>query len=117
MEHYDWVGFYLAEGRELVLGPFVGAPTEHVRIPFGCGVCGQVAESGETLVVPNVAAEANYLSCGSAVQSEIVIPIHADGEFVAQLDIDSYTRDPFSQGEVIFLQRLCTRLAQLWSET
>ena len=63
VEHYDWVGFYLAEGRELVLGPFVGAPTEHIRIPFGCGVCGQVAESGETLVVPNVAAEANYLSC------------------------------------------------------
>ncbi len=60
VEHYDWVGFYLAEGRELVLGPFVGAPTEHVRIPFGCGVCGQVAESGETLVVPDVAAEANY---------------------------------------------------------
>jgi GAF domain-containing protein len=117
VEHYDWVGFYLAEGRELVLGPFVGAPTEHVRIPFGCGVCGQVAESGETLVVPDVAAEANYLSCGSAVQSEIVIPIHADGEFVAQLDIDSHTRDPFSQGEVVFLQRLCTRLAQLWSET
>ncbi|RZD32834.1 MAG: histidine kinase [Methanobacteriota archaeon] len=82
VEHYDWVGFYLAEGRELVLGPFVGAPTEHVRIPFGCGVCGQVAESGETLVVPDVATEANYLSCGSTVQSEVVIPIHADGEFV-----------------------------------
>jgi len=51
------------------------------------------------------------------VQSEVVIPIHADGEFVAQLDIDSHTRDPFSRGEVEFLQRLCARLAQLWSET
>ena len=51
------------------------------------------------------------------MQSEIVIPIHADGEFVAQLDIDSHTRDPFAQGEVVFLQRLCTRLAQLWNET
>ena len=116
MEHYDWVGFYLAEGRELVLGPFVGAPTEHVRIAFGHGVCGQVAESGETLVVPDVAAEANYLSCGSAVRSEVVVPIFADGEFVAQLDIDSHTRDPFSQGEVEFLQRLSARLALLWTE-
>ncbi|MDP6363354.1 MAG: GAF domain-containing protein [Candidatus Poseidoniia archaeon] len=117
VEHYDWIGFYLVDGRELVLGPYVGAPTEHVRIPFGRGVCGQVAESGETLVVPDVAAEANYLSCGSAVRSEVVIPIHADGMVVAQLDIDSHTRDPFSRAEVEFLQRLCVRLARLWSET
>nr|AIF17290.1 GAF domain-containing protein [uncultured marine group II/III euryarchaeote KM3_76_H07] len=88
-----------------------------MRIAFGRGICGQVAESGQSMVVPDVAAQANYLSCGSAVRSEVVIPIHADGEFVAQLDIDSHTRDPFSPGEVEFLQRLCARLASLWSET
>ena len=115
--HYDWVGFYLADGRELVLGPFVGEPTEHVRIAFGRGICGQVAESGETKVVADVTAEANYLSCSSAVQSEVVVPIHAGGEFVAQLDIDSHARDPFAPDEVEFLQRLCARLARLWSET
>ena len=87
---YDWVGFYLADGTkpELVLGPYVGAVTDHTRIPFGRGICGQVAESRATMVVPDVAAVANYLSCSLDVKSEIVVPILVDGRFVAQLDIE-----------------------------
>jgi GAF domain-containing protein len=83
ISHYDWVGFYLTEEsgkNELVLGPFVGKPTEHVRIPFGKGICGQAAERKVTFVVQDVSKEDNYLSCSPDVRSEIVVPILKDGE-------------------------------------
>jgi len=74
--HYDWVRFYVvAESkRDLVLGPFAGEPTEHVRIPFGKGMCGQTAEREETFIVQDVSQETGYLSCSLKVQSEIVVP-------------------------------------------
>jgi L-methionine (R)-S-oxide reductase len=110
---YDWVGFYLAEGekQELVLGPYVGARTEHTRIPFGKGICGQVALSKETLVVPDVAAEDNYLSCSTDVKSEIVIPIVVGDRFVAQIDIDSHSLGRFGTSDRSLLQKLALALA------
>jgi len=116
--HYDWVGFYLTDPnaeRELVLGPFAGAPTEHVRIPFGHGICGQAAERKQTFIVPNVAAETNYLSCSPTVKSEIVLPILKAGEVMGELDIDSHTIDAFSEEDRAFLLKVCyavTRLLQ-----
>lgn len=94
----DWVGFYIADPaqRLLVLGPFVGEPTEHVRIPYGRGVCGQAAESGRTLVVQDVSGEGNYLSCSARVKAEIVVPIFRGDRFVAELDIDSHTAAPWT---------------------
>ena len=89
---FNWVGFYVADEsgkEELVLGPFVGASTDHTRIPFGRGICGQVAVSHETFVSQDVHSEDNYLACSMDVQSEIVVPIMKNNEFVAQLDIDS----------------------------
>src|SRR5690606_15079806 len=92
---FNWVGCYVADPsgkEELVLGPFVGASTDHTRIPFGKGICGQVALSHQTFVAQDVAAEENYLSCSIGVQSEIVVPIMKGDVFVAQLDIDSHTK-------------------------
>ncbi|HKK12696.1 MAG TPA: hypothetical protein VJ945_07675, partial [Flavobacteriaceae bacterium] len=75
--HYNWVGFYFKNGNknELKLGPYVGAPTEHTTIPFGKGICGQVALSNQNFVVPDVSAQDNYIACSITVKAEIVIPI------------------------------------------
>lgn len=95
--HYDWVGYYLAVPAErlLVLGPFEGAPTEHLRIGYGTGICGQAAERGEPFVVDDVRAETNYLACSIETKAEIVLPVYHEGRFVGELDIDSHTRAPF----------------------
>ena len=99
VEHYDWVGFYLAvaEDRLLVLGPFEGAPTEHTRIAYGTGICGQAAERGEWFVVSDVTAESNYLACSLETRAEVVVPVYHEGTFVGELDIDSHTANPFSE--------------------
>ncbi len=112
--HYNWVGIYLVESPGwLVLGPYDGAPTGHVRIPFGQGICGQVAASGETLVVPDVSTESNYLSCNVAVRSEIVVPLLLDGTVLGELDIDSHRLAPFTPADRTFLEAVCARVAQL----
>ncbi|MGE5448360.1 MAG: GAF domain-containing protein [Bacteroidales bacterium] len=111
--HYDWVGFYLLDPakNELVLGPFVGKPTPHTHIAVGKGICGQVAESGETMVVQDVTQVDNYISCGLEVQSEIVVPVLKDGKFVAELDIDSHSPAPFTDEDSKFLGSLCSLLS------
>ncbi len=110
VSYYDWVGFYLVDDvkkDELVLGPFSGAPTDHTRIPFGKGICGQAASSGRTFLVPDVSKENNYLSCSSSVLSEIVVPILRKGEILGELDIDSHEISPFSPQDQEFLERIC----------
>ncbi|MFV0365459.1 MAG: GAF domain-containing protein [Mangrovibacterium sp.] len=109
--HYDWVGFYILENGELVLGNFVGKPTQHTHIDIGKGVCGQVAASKTTMVVQDVTQMDNYISCGLDVQSEIVVPIVKDGEFVAELDIDSHSPAPFTDEDKYFLEAACQLLA------
>jgi L-methionine (R)-S-oxide reductase len=106
---YDWVGFYLVDQkrkRELVLGPFVGESTEHMRIPFGSGICGQAADTEKTFIVQDVTKEDNYLACSPKVRSEIVIPIFRNGELVGELDIDSHTPSAFSERDDGFLTRV-----------
>ncbi len=113
--YYDWVGFYLLDPHKercLVLGPFVGDPTEHVNIQFGEGICGQSAETKQIYVVPNVCEVTNYLSCSPTVQSEIVVPIMLDDDFLGELDIDSHLIDPFSQEDEDFLQAVADMLAE-----
>ena len=113
--HYDWVGYYLAvpEDHLLVLGPFSGQPTEHTKIPYGTGICGQAAERRDTFVVPDVTAETNYLACSVKTKAEIVLPVFDHGEFVGELDIDSHTRDPFSREDDRLLQSVVKRTASL----
>jgi len=114
--HYAWAGFYVADEGERVLrlGPFAGAATEHVVIPYGRGICGQVAVAPRTFVVPDVALEDNYLSCSLEVRSEIVVPVMVGGRFVAQLDIDSHQVDPFTGVDRRFLEALCAEVAACW---
>ena len=111
--HYDWVGFYLPDpdGRTLVLGPFNGKPTVHTHIPIGKGVCGQVAESKQTMIVQDVTQQDNYIACSLDVQSEIVVPILKDGNFVAEIDIDSHAYAPFSSDDEEFLGAISRELA------
>lgn len=97
---YHWVGYYLVDAdadSQLILGPFSGKPTEHTRIDFGEGICGQAASSMEVFVVDDVNAESNYLSCSPDVRSEFVAPVINRGRFVGELDLDSHTTAAFSQ--------------------
>ena len=113
--YYDWVGFYLVEGeKELVLGPFAGEPTEHVRIAFGIGICGQAAQRKETFLIQDVSCETNYLSCSPKVKAEIVVPIFKNGRVVGELDIDSHQLSPFSDEDRDFLEQICRRLSGLF---
>lgn len=111
--HYDWVGFYLvAPGAEmLVLGPYQGASTDHVRIPWGGGVCGQAAERDETIIVPDVRQEGNYLACSIHVRSEIVVPVRSGGTVIAEIDIDSHTPAAFTEEDRLFLEALAPHTA------
>ncbi len=107
VDHYDWVGFYLKKGdSSLVLGPFRGEPTEHTEIDYGQGICGQVAESKENFLIQDVSAEDNYLACSPEVDSEIVIPVFADGEFLGEIDIDSHELSPFGEEDEEFLEEV-----------
>ena len=115
VSYYAWVGFYFRDGNTetLKLGPYAGAPTDHTTIPFGKGICGQVAVSNQNFVVPDVNAQDNYISCSINVKSEIVIPLFVDGENIGQIDIDSNTTDPFSEADERFLEFVCQSIATL----
>ncbi|WP_426431189.1 GAF domain-containing protein [Winogradskyella sp. HB-48] len=113
--YYNWVGFYFKNGdkNELKLGPYVGEPTDHTIIPFGKGICGQVAVSNKNFVVPDVSAQDNYIACSITVKAEIVIPIFVNGENIGQIDIDSNTPDPFTEADERFLEFVCAEVASL----
>ena len=115
IDHYDWVGFYFRNGdkEELLLGPYVGEPTDHTVIPFGKGICGQVAVSNQNFVVPDVTAQDNYIACSISVKSEIVVPIFVNGENVGQIDIDSKTPDPFTEKDERFLEFVCAKVSEI----
>ncbi|MGV0755509.1 GAF domain-containing protein [Empedobacter brevis] len=115
VDYYNWVGFYFKNGdkNELKLGPYVGAATDHTIIPYGKGICGQVAESNETFVVPDVYAQDNYLACSIETKAEIVIPIFKNGENIGQIDIDSHTIDPFTEEDIKLLNYVCVRVSEI----
>ena len=115
IDYYNWVGFYFKNGDkdELKLGPYVGEPTDHTIIPFGKGICGQVALSNENFVVPDVAAQDNYIACSITVKAEIVIPIFKNGENIGQIDIDSNTPDPFTKDDEHFLEFICNKVSEI----
>ena len=113
---YDWVGFYLVDNtkqNELILGPFEGEPTEHIRIQFGKGICGQAAQLETTFIVQDVSKEKNYLTCSPNVRSEIVIPIFKKNKIAGELDIDSHALSAFNDEDKAFLEEICKIVAQL----
>lgn len=116
IDYYDWVGFYFRNGdkEELLLGPYAGEPTDHTVIPFGKGICGQVAVSNKNFVVPDVTAQDNYIACSLTVKSEVVVPLFVNGENVGQIDIDSEVIDAFNEDDERFLEFVNEQVAKLF---
>lgn len=112
--HFQWTGFYMMnhEAKQLELGPYVGAATDHTIIPFGRGICGQVAVSGKSFEVPNVQEQDNYLACSLETKSELVVPMYKDGVLVGQLDIDSHELNPFNKWDHQLLEWTCNFVAE-----
>ncbi|AIT80368.1 GAF domain-containing protein [Novosphingobium pentaromativorans] len=101
----NWAGFYRSVGDELVLGPFMGKPA-CIRIPFGQGVCGTAAASGQTQVVPDVHAFPGHIACDAETRSELVVPVIVEGNVIAVLDLDSPIPGRFDQVDAAGLERL-----------
>ncbi len=107
LPYCNWTGFYMLDPGDpntLILGPYIGDPTPHVRIPVTQGICGAAAASGETVIVDDVNADPRYLSCSIQTKSEIVVPIFAHGKIIGEIDIDSHTPAAFTQIDRIFLE-------------
>ena len=116
ISYYDWVGFYFKNGdkNELKLAQYTGEETEHTIIPFGKGICGQVAVSNENFVVQDVSEQDNYISCGWKVKSEIVIPIFVNNENIGQIDIDSHTTYIFTKKDENLLEYVCKQVSSIF---
>ena len=108
-----WTGFYLVQGRELVLGPFQG-PVACTRIPFGRGVCGTAWQQGKTVVVPDVEEFPGHIACSSASRSEIVVPVIKGKDVVAVLDIDSRELATFDARDAAGLEAIVALLAKFF---
>ena len=115
ISYYDWVGFYFKNGdkNELKLAQYTGEETEHTIIPFGKGICGQVAVSNKNFVVQDVSEQENYISCGWKVKSEIVIPIFVNEENIGQIDIDSHTANVFTENDEQLLEYICKKVSTI----
>lgn len=98
LEDINWAGFYFMDGSDLILGPFQGKPA-CMKIPAGKGVCGACASKDETVLVPDVHAFPGHIACDSASNSEIVIPLHENGQLIGVLDIDSPVTGRFSEDD------------------
>jgi L-methionine (R)-S-oxide reductase len=111
MPDYSWVGIYLLDGNELVLGPFEGKPSPHARIPLGRGICGAAASEKATIIVDDVNADPRYLACSIETKSEIVVPIMAGGEVLGEIDIDSDRQAAFGAVDKTLLEAVAAQLA------
>jgi len=114
--YYNWVGFYVVDEKrrnELVLGPFEGEHTEHTRIPFGRGICGQAVQLERIFVVQDVSKEKNYLSCSTNVKSEIVVPVFKGKKVIGELDIDSHALSPFTKQDEAFLRKVSEMVSRI----
>ncbi|MEK9612910.1 MAG: GAF domain-containing protein [Flavobacteriaceae bacterium] len=116
IDYYDWVGFYFADfsKKNLHLKAFSGTPTEHVSIPFGKGICGQVAVSNQNFMVPDVQAQDNYIACSLEVRSELVVPLFFEGKNIGQIDIDSHKKNPFSKEDEQLLVNCCDLISKTY---
>ena len=110
--YYTWVGIYLLDGNELVLGPYLGKPSPHTRIPLGRGICGAAASEKQTIVVDDVNADARYLACSIETRSEIVVPILDGADVLGEIDIDSDARAAFGDADRRLLEQVAALLAE-----
>jgi L-methionine (R)-S-oxide reductase len=112
LPRYEWVGVYVLRSEVLQLGPYVGAATEHTRIPVGVGVCGTAVAEGRNQVIADVRRVQNYLACSAGVRSEIVVMIHHEGRVVGQIDADCDAVGAFGAADEAFLTEVAALLAQ-----
>lgn len=113
---YTWTGIYVLDGNELCLGPFVGKPSPHTRIPLGRGICGAAATEKATIIVDDVNADSRYLACSIETQSEIVVPILLNGEVFGELDIDSDRKAAFTGDDRELLEQVAALLAPVMAK-
>ncbi len=114
--YYTWVGIYLVDGGELVLGPFLGAPSPHTRIPLGRGICGAAATEKQTIIVDDVNADPRYLACSIETRSEIVVPIMNGADVLGEIDIDSDRPAAFGTNDRALLEPVAALLAEALSK-
>jgi GAF domain-containing protein len=112
---FNWVGIYLLKGKNLELGPYIGAKTDHTKIPVGRGVCGSAVANETDMNVPDVTKSDNYLACSLETKSELVVLIRdRQGEIVGQIDIDSHTPAAFGPQEEQAVKKVAQELGELW---
>lgn len=111
LDQINWVGFYLIENNELILGPFQGHPA-CVHIAIGKGVCGTAVETNESQLVEDVNAFPGHIACDANSKSEIVVPIHKDNQIIGVLDIDAPITNRFSDTNKIALEEIVKVLEQ-----
>ena len=117
LPHYMWVGIYLLEGDALVLGPYLGKPSPHTRIPLNRGICGAAASQKATIIVDDVNADPRYLACSIETKSEIVVPILRDGHALGEIDIDSDRPAAFGPADRALLEEVAGLLAEALSDS
>lgn len=113
---YAWVGIYLLDGNELVLGPYVGTPSPHTHIPLGRGICGAAASEKTTIIVDDVNADPRYLACSVETKSEIVVPIMRGARALGEIDIDSDQPAAFGPRDRALLEPAAALLADRFDE-
>jgi L-methionine (R)-S-oxide reductase len=109
---YSWVGIYLMDGSDLVLGPFLGKPSPHTRIPLSQGICGAAASHKRTIIVDDVDADPRYLACSLETRSEIVVPIMRGPTVLGEIDIDSDKKAAFGPSDRELLESVAALLAR-----
>jgi GAF domain-containing protein len=114
--YYTWVGIYVLEGNELVLGPFLGKPSPHTRIPLNKGICGAAVTEKATIIVDDVNADPRYLACSLETRSEIVVPIMRGSQALGEIDIDSDRPAAFGDGDRALLEPIAAMLADRFDE-
>jgi GAF domain-containing protein len=112
LPHYTWVGIYVLDGDELVLGPFLGKPSPHARIPLHRGICGAAASQKATIVVDDVNSDPRYLACSLDTKSEIVVPILRGDRVLGEIDIDSDRPAAFGAADRAMLEEVARALAK-----
>ena len=118
LPNYNWVGFYMLaadDAQMLELGPYVGAPTSHTRIPVSEGICGAAVAQEQTIIVDDVRSDPRYLACSIETQSEIVAPVRVAGRIVGEIDIDSHQKAAFGPADRAFVER-CAEIVGAYLE-
>ncbi len=109
---YNWVGVYLMDGQELVLGPFLGKPSPHTRIALGSGICGAAATQKQTIIVDDVNNDPRYLACSIETKSEIVVPIMRGAAVLGEIDIDSDQPAAFGDADRALVEAVADALSR-----